>query len=65
MTVTTWTETAKSVCMGYIYRGKFITMKMFQNFFLIEMKEGMVDRGEGIPQRHNTNEVLMMCVDEQ
>ena len=48
-----------------IYRGKFITMKMFQNFFLIEMKEGMVNRGEGIPQRHNTNEVLMMCVDEQ
>ena len=31
------------------------------------MKEGMVNRGEGIPQRHlhNTIEVLMMCVDEQ
>ena len=33
--------------------------------FLIEMKEGMVNRGEGIPQRHNTIEVLMMCVNEQ
>ena len=29
------------------------------------LKEGMVNRGEGIPQRHNTIEVLMTCVDEQ
>ena len=41
-----------------IYRGQMRAV-------LIEMKEGMVNRGEGIPQRHNTIEVLMSCVDEQ
>ena len=46
-------------CMGYILGSNLV------RDFLIEMEEWMVNRGEGIPQRHNTNEVLMMCVDEQ
>ena len=41
--------------------GLYIGVKFSGN----RMKEGMVNRGEGIPQRHNTIEVLMMCVDEQ
>ena len=59
MTVTTWGKTAKSIWV-IIYLGQ-----IKWRAFLIEMKEGMVNRVKGIPQRHNTIEVLMMCVDEQ
>ena len=41
--------------------GLYIGVKSSGEF----LKEGMVNRGEGIPQRHNTIEVLMMCVNEQ